>query len=70
MTLLFLRRLNDTFEKNAEKLIKQGKSQKEAYENKNSTFFKYWKKMLFSNLRKYDLLHFVTLVKNLSPIIE
>ena len=34
MTLLFLKRLNDTFEENAEKLIKQGKSQKEAYENK------------------------------------
>lgn len=33
MTLLFLKRLNDTFEENAEKLLKQGKSQKEAYEN-------------------------------------
>jgi type I restriction-modification system DNA methylase subunit len=28
MTILFLKRLNDTFEENAEKLIKQGKSQK------------------------------------------
>ncbi len=36
MTLLFLKRLNDTFEENAEKLIQEGKSQKEAYENKNS----------------------------------
>lgn len=35
MTILFLKRLNDTFEENAEKLIKQGKSQKEAYENPN-----------------------------------
>jgi type I restriction enzyme M protein len=35
MTLLFLKRLNDTFEENAEKLIKQGKSEKEAYGNKN-----------------------------------
>jgi type I restriction enzyme M protein len=34
MTLLFIKRLNDTFEENSEKLIKQGKSQKEAYENK------------------------------------
>ena len=34
MTLLFIKRLNDTFEENAEKLIKQGRSQKEAYENK------------------------------------
>jgi type I restriction enzyme M protein len=34
MTLLFIKRLNDTFEENAENLIKQGKSQKEAYENK------------------------------------
>jgi type I restriction enzyme M protein len=34
MTLLFIKRLNDTFEENAEKLIKQGKSQKESYENK------------------------------------
>ena len=35
MTLLFIKRLNDTFEENAEKLIKEGKSQKEVYENKN-----------------------------------
>ena len=28
MTLLFIKRLNDTFEENAEKLIKEGKSQK------------------------------------------
>jgi type I restriction enzyme M protein len=39
MTLLFLKRLNDTFEENAEKLIKQGKNQKEAYENKNRHYF-------------------------------
>jgi type I restriction enzyme M protein len=40
MTLLFLKRLNDTFEENAEKLIKQGKSQKDAYENRRRhTFF-------------------------------
>src|SRR5215210_8731661 len=30
MTLLFIKRLNDTFEENAEKLIQEGKSQKEA----------------------------------------
>jgi type I restriction enzyme M protein len=35
MTILFLKRLNDTFEENAEKLINRGKSQKEAYENPN-----------------------------------
>lgn len=34
MTLLFLKRLNDTFEENADKLIKHGKSEKEAYGNK------------------------------------
>jgi len=34
MTLLFLKRLNDTFEENAEKLIKHGKSEKQAYGNK------------------------------------
>lgn len=34
MTLLFLKRLNDTFEENAEKLEKDGKSKKEAWENK------------------------------------
>ena len=39
MTLLFIKRLNDTFKENAEKLIKQGKSQKEAYENKNRHYF-------------------------------
>src|SRR5689334_18151865 len=35
MTLLFLKRLNDTFEEKAEQLIKQGKSAKEAWDNKN-----------------------------------
>ena len=30
MTLLFLKRLNDTFEENAEKILKEGKSEKEA----------------------------------------
>ena len=39
MTLLFVKRLNDTFEENAEKLIKGGKSEKEAYENKNRHYF-------------------------------
>ena len=40
MSLLFLKRLNDSFEENAEKLIKQGKSKNEAYENKKRhTFF-------------------------------
>lgn len=39
MTLLFLKRLNDTFEENAEKLLGEGKSQKEAYENKNRHYF-------------------------------
>jgi type I restriction enzyme M protein len=35
MTLLFIKRLNDTFEENAERLVRDGKSEKEAYENKN-----------------------------------
>jgi type I restriction enzyme M protein len=39
MTLLFLKRLNDTFEENAEQLLREGKSQKEAYENKNRHYF-------------------------------
>jgi len=39
MTLLFIKRLNDTFEENAEKIIQEGKSQKEAYENKNRHYF-------------------------------
>jgi type I restriction enzyme M protein len=40
MTLLFIKRLNDTFEENAEKLIKEeGRSEKEAYENKNRHYF-------------------------------
>ena len=35
MTILFLKRLNDTFEENAERLEKkEGKSHKEAWENK------------------------------------
>ena len=40
MTLLFIKRLNDTFEENAEELIKEeGKSEKEAYGNKNRHYF-------------------------------
>ena len=41
MTILFLKRLNDTFEENAERLEKkQGKSHKEAWENRyRHTFF-------------------------------
>ncbi|HKI07817.1 MAG TPA: type I restriction-modification system subunit M N-terminal domain-containing protein [Nitrososphaeraceae archaeon] len=35
MTLLFIKRLNDTFEENAERLVQEGKSEKEAYGNKN-----------------------------------
>src|SRR5215211_8396825 len=35
MTLLFLKRLNDTFEENAEKLMKEGKNEKEAYVNRH-----------------------------------
>ena len=34
MTLLFLKRLNDTFEENAENLVKKGMSKKEAYNTK------------------------------------
>ena len=39
MSLLFLKRLNDSFEENAEKLIKQGKTRSEAYENKKRHVF-------------------------------
>lgn len=39
MTLLFLKRLNDTFEENAENLIKKGRSKKEAYENRHRHYF-------------------------------
>lgn len=35
MTLLFLKRLNDTFEENVEKLIKKGVRDKDAWSNKN-----------------------------------
>jgi type I restriction-modification system DNA methylase subunit len=39
MTLLFLKRLNDTFEENAENLIKQGKTQKDAYGSRRRHYF-------------------------------
>jgi HsdM N-terminal domain len=40
MTLLFIKRLNDTFEENAEKLIKEeGRSEKEAMRIKNRHYF-------------------------------
>jgi hypothetical protein len=52
MTLLFVKRLNDTFEENAEKLIKGGKSEKEAYENKNRHYFFIPKEARWSVLSK------------------
>jgi len=39
MTLLFLKRLNNTFEENAEKLEREGKSKREAWENRNRHYF-------------------------------
>jgi hypothetical protein len=39
MTLLFIKRPNDTFEGNTKKLIKEGKSEKEAYGNRNRHYF-------------------------------
>lgn len=41
MTLLFLKRLNDTFEEKAEKLVKQGKSEKEDRKEDADYFNKY-----------------------------
>ena len=52
MTLLFVKRLNDTFEENAEKLIKGGKSEKAAYENKNRHYFFIPKEARWSVLSK------------------
>jgi type I restriction-modification system DNA methylase subunit len=52
MTLLFVKRQNDTFEENAEKLIKGGKSEKEAYENKNRHSFFIPKEARWSVLSK------------------
>ena len=52
MSLLFIKRLNDTFEENAEKLIDEGKSQKEAYENKNRHYFFIPQKARWSVLSK------------------
>ena len=39
MTVLFLKRLNDQFEEKVEKLIKQGKSEKEANQPFRHSFF-------------------------------
>ena len=39
MTLLFLKRLNDTFEENSEKLIKKGMNKKEAYGKRRHYFY-------------------------------
>lgn len=52
MTLLFIKRLNDTFEENAEKLMQEGKSQKEAYENKNRHYFFIPQEARWSSLSK------------------
>ena len=48
MTLLFLKRLNDTFEENAEKLIKKGMNKKEATVNEDIIFI--FLKMLMVNI--------------------
>ena len=37
--VMTLKKLNDTFEENAEKLIQEGKSEKETYGNKNRHYF-------------------------------
>ena len=39
MTLLFLKRLNDTFEENAENLVKKGMNKKEAYNKRRHNFY-------------------------------
>jgi type I restriction enzyme M protein len=39
MTVLFLKRLNDTFEENAERLIKKGMNKKEAYSKRRHYFY-------------------------------
>ncbi len=39
MTLLFLKRLNDTFEENVDKLIQEGKSEEEAFITRMGTLF-------------------------------
>jgi len=39
MTLLFLKRLNDTFEENAENLINKGMNKKEAYNKRRHNFY-------------------------------
>lgn len=39
MTLWFIKRLNDTFEENSEKLIQEVKSGKEEYDNNNRYYF-------------------------------
>jgi type I restriction enzyme M protein len=52
MTLLFIKRLNDTFEENAEMLVKEGKNEKEAYENKNRHYFFLPKEIRWSVLSK------------------
>ena len=39
MTLLFLKRLNDTFEENAENLINKGINKKEAYNKRRHNFY-------------------------------
>jgi type I restriction enzyme M protein len=52
MTLLFLKRLNDTFEEKAEKLIELGKSKTEAFENKRRHTFFVPKKARWSELSK------------------
>jgi hypothetical protein len=44
MTLLFLKMLNDTFEKNPEKLIQEGKSEKKPIVTRIGTTFLFQKK--------------------------
>jgi hypothetical protein len=62
LTLLFIKRLNDTFEENAEKLIKEeGRSKKEAYENKNRHYFSFLKRQGGLSVPSIHIIYYKTL---------
>ena len=75
MTILFLKRLNDSFEENIEKLIKQGKSKKEANQDFRHDYFipddARWEKI--ANTRKsvgQAIDHACKLIEDKNPKLE
>ena len=68
MTLLFLKRLNDTFEENAENLINKGINKKEAYNKRRHNFYRYFCCFYYESVD--DMLNPVDLSNSFNKILR